>query len=139
VCLRRDWSEDQETVLVEGHVGVSAQRPSKPVLIYNAQCALCSRWVQRVRNWDRRHHVTYLPLQDHRATLISGRQHQELQMAAHLVRPDGAVFAGAAAVRELCAFLPMGHLPLVIMALPGVMPVAARLYASIARRYGPVT
>jgi predicted DCC family thiol-disulfide oxidoreductase YuxK len=126
-------------MLVEGQVGVSAQRPSKPVLIYSAQCAFCNRWVRRVRNWDRKHCLTYLPLQDQRATGISGRPRQALQMAAHVVRPDGAVFAGAAAARELCAFLPLRRLPLLMMDLPGVMSVAARLYASIARRYGPVT
>jgi predicted DCC family thiol-disulfide oxidoreductase YuxK len=123
---------------VEGKVGSSSKRPTKPVLIYDADCAFCARWVQRLRHWDHKRRVTYLPLRDDRALAVSGRERQKLQIAVHLVRPDGAVFAGAAAARELCAFLPLGSLPRVVMSLPGVMPIATRVYAWIARRYGPV-
>jgi predicted DCC family thiol-disulfide oxidoreductase YuxK len=123
---------------VEGKVGISSKRPTTPVLIYDADCAFCARWVQRLRHWDHKHRVTYLPLRDDRALGVSGRERQKLQGAAHFVRPDGAVFAGAAAARELFAFLPLGSLPRIVMSLPGVMPIATRVYAWIARRYGPV-
>jgi predicted DCC family thiol-disulfide oxidoreductase YuxK len=126
-------------VPVEGRVGVSPQPPSNPVLIYDATCGFCSRWVDRIKVWDRKCAITYLPLQDARAANVSGCRIQDLGQAVHLVRPDGAVFAGAAAIRELFSFLPRDRLAGQVMDLPGVMPVAARLYACLARRFGPVS
>ncbi len=123
---------------IEGQVGVAAERPIKPALIFDSECEFCRRWVARARKWDRNNRVTFLPLQDPRAVQVSDRDPQELKMAAHLVRPDGTVFAGAAAARELLAFLPFGRVPRLFMDIPGVMRVAARLYAWVARRYGPV-
>ena len=92
-------------------------------------------WLKR---WDRADAIQALSLHDPRASGIARRPRSELQRAAHLVRPDGQVFAGAAAVRELCAFLPMGWLPGMVLRIPGVLPVAERLYAWIARTWGPV-
>jgi predicted DCC family thiol-disulfide oxidoreductase YuxK len=111
---------------------------SGPVLIYDASCGFCRRWVARLKRWDRRDRVRLLPLQDADAPALAGRPRDQLQRAAHLVRPDGAVFAGAHAARELCAYLPGGWLPKALFAVPGVMPVAERAYAWIARRWGPV-
>ena len=108
------------------------------MLIYDAGCAFCRRWVARLKRWDRRDRIRLLPLQDPDAPALAGRPRHELQRAAHLVRPDGAVFAGAQAGRELCAYLPGGWLPRACCAVPGVMPVAERVYAWIARRWGPV-
>jgi len=88
--------------------------------------------------WDRSERLRYLPLQDPTALELSERKLQELAMAVHLVRPDGTVFAGAAAVREAFAYLPGGSIPRAVMTVPGVMTVAARVYAWIARTYGPV-
>jgi hypothetical protein len=48
------------------------------------------------------------------------------------------VFAGAAAARELCGYLPLGWLPRALLGLPGLMPVAQQVYRWIARTWGPV-
>jgi len=125
-------------MLTEGRVGENEMAPEHPTLIYDGNCGFCRRWVGRVRRLDRRNVVRYLTLQDAAAEEVSGRRTEHLQQAVHLVRPDGVVFAGAAAARELLATLPGGWLPYGILGLPGLLTVSARAYAWVARRYGPV-
>ncbi len=126
-------------MLSEGRVGRTERPPTKPTLIYDGNCDFCDRWVRRMMRWDRRNSVRYIPLQDTRAQAVSGRSRWELEQAAHLVCPDATVLAGAAAVRELLAYLPGGWIPRAILSTPGAMPLAAKAYAWLAREYGPVS
>lgn len=112
--------------------------PSAPTLIYDAGCGFCRRWVARLKRWDRHDRIRLLPLQDPAAPALARRPREVLERAAHLVRPDGAVFAGASAAREVFAYLPAGWLPRALLAVPGAMPVAERVYRWIARTWGPV-
>ena len=114
------------------------RRPPAPTLIYDASCGFCRRWAARLKRWDRRGRVRLLPLQDPAAPGLAQRRREELERAVHLVRPDGAVFAGAAAAREVLAYLPGGSLLRAALALPGVMPLAERAYGWVARTWGPV-
>ncbi len=82
--------------------------------------------------------IWLLPLQDARATELSGQPRERLEQAAHLVRTDGVVFAGAAAAREAFRYLRGGRAVGLLAALPGMMPVAEGVYAWVARRWGPV-
>lgn len=110
----------------------------QPILIYDDSCGFCRKWVMRLKRWDTRDRIRLLPLQADEAPRIAGVPRERLELAAHLVRPDGRVFAGAAAARELCGYLPGGALVGVIFRIPGMMPVAERTYRWIARRWGPV-
>ena len=112
--------------------------PSAPTLIYDASCGFCRRWVARLKRWDRHDRLRLLPLQDPAAPALARRPREELQRAAHLVRPDGGVFAGASAARELLAYLPAGWLLRAPLSLPGAMAAADFLYRWIARTWGPV-
>jgi predicted DCC family thiol-disulfide oxidoreductase YuxK len=125
-------------MLSEGRVGQVEPAPLFPTLVYDADCAFCCRWVGRVRRWDREQSIRYLPLQDTTAQAVTGRTREQLKQAVHLVTADGPVYAGAAAARELLTCLPGGRMPRALMDLPGVMSVAAKIYAWVARRYGPV-
>ena len=136
--LRGYRRQDPKAMLSEGFVGRSSGARDRPTLIFDSDCGFCRRWVGRVVSWDRGKRLCYLPLQDAKAAELSGRKSEELAMAVHLIRPDGAVYAGAAAVREAFAYLPGGFIPRTAMTMPGVMSVAARVYAWIARTYGPV-
>lgn len=82
--------------------------------------------------------VTTLPLRHELASQISGQPVTRLRQAVHFVRGDGEVFAGAAAAREFSRHLRGGWIVRAVAALPGVMPVAERAYARIARRWGPL-
>ena len=52
----------------------------------------------------------------------------------HLVFPDRRVFAGADAVPEILRLLPGRRWMRWLFAIPGVRPVARRVYAWVARR-----
>lgn len=110
----------------------------KPVLIYDHNCAFCRRWVERLKHWDRRDTITLLPLQDPSAPAVARRSIEELRQAVHLVTPEGGVFSGARAAKEICRYLPGGGLVRLFFSVPGVMPTAERVYRWISRRYGPV-
>lgn len=109
-----------------------------PVLIYDAQCQFCRRWVARLKRWDRRDRIRLLPLQDPAAPALAGRPAEVLRQAAVLVREDGEVFAGAWAAREAFAYLPMGWVIRTLMRVPGAMALADRGYRWVARTWGPV-
>jgi predicted DCC family thiol-disulfide oxidoreductase YuxK len=113
-------------------------RDGRPTLIFDGSCGFCRRWVTRLKRWDRADRIRLLPLQDPQAPALAGVPREQLELAAHLVCPDGAVFRGAAAARALCAYLPGGRLVGLVFRLPGAMPIAERAYQWIARRWGPV-
>ena len=138
MCIGGDGGENADGMLTAGFVGTTERRPTEPVFLYDGSCGFCRRWVGRARRLDPKHRVRFLPLQDAEAAALSGRSYDALSKAAHLVRQDGAVFAGAAAIRELLRHLRGGKVPARLMRMPGVMPVAERCYAWIARRWGPV-
>lgn len=124
-------------MLSAGLVGTAAAA-DRPTLVYDGSCGFCRRWVERVQRWDRRSAVQYVPLQAPEAPALTGRPRAALERAAHLIRPDGSVYAGAAAVRELFRYLPGGSVPRLLFRLPGMMGVAERTYAWVARTWGPV-
>jgi predicted DCC family thiol-disulfide oxidoreductase YuxK len=114
-------------------------RPTRPpTLIYDAECAFCRRWVSRVKRLDRRGAIALLPRQDPSALQLSARTPEDLRDAIHLVRPDGSVFHGAAAVRELLPYLTGGKMVAILARIPGAMWLGQRAYGWIARRWGPV-
>ena len=125
-------------MLSEGLVVKRESGPPRPTLIYDADCGFCRRWIGRIQKWDRGKAVSYLPLKDPDAPEVAGRPFRDLTRAVHLARPDGSVFAGAAAAKELFAYLPGGWGLRGLMRLPGIMPLSAKIYAWVARRYGPV-
>src|SRR5689334_4389649 len=79
-------------------VAIVAKRPEKPVLIYDADCHFCRRWVARWRQTTGEE-VEYLPLQDSGlGKRFPEALRSELLESVHLVQPDGQVFSGAEAV-----------------------------------------
>lgn len=125
-------------MLIVGQVGHAPHKPARPTLIYDGSCGFCGKWVKRMKRLDRDDVIWLLPLQDARATELSGQPRERLEQAAHFVRPDGAVFAAAAAAREAFRYLRGGGVVGFVAAVPGLMPVAERVYAWVARRWGPV-
>lgn len=125
-------------MLASNRVGDAPTRPGTPILIYDGSCGFCTRWVARAKRLDVRGVVRVLPLEDPEAQQLSGRPVAALRQAAHFITPDGVVFAGAAAGRELARYLRGGTLVRLVTAVPGFMAIAERAYAWVARTWGPV-
>lgn len=107
---------------------------SVPTLIYDGECGMCRRAVQRLRAWDREQRLAFLPFQDGEAVQRFGVALPALAAAMHLVLPDGRVFSGADAVPELGRLLPGKRWWAWGFAVPGVRPLARRIYGGIAHR-----
>jgi acetyl esterase len=105
-----------------------------PTLIYDGECGFCMRSMELLRRWDREHRLRYVPFQDEAAVARFGVALPALAAAMHLVLPDGRVYAGADAAPEILKLLPGKRWLAVLFAVPGIMPIARRVYAWIARR-----
>ena len=105
-----------------------------PTLIYDGECGLCSDAVALLQRWDREHVLRFVPFQDGAAVARFGIALPALAAAMHLVLPDGRVFAGADAAPELLRLLPGKRWLASWFLLPGVLPLARRVYARIAAR-----
>ena len=108
--------------------------PNQPVLIYDADCALCEATKNFLARWDRGHSILYLHFQENRAKallpFLAGTDHLE---AMYFLDKNGKSWKGMEAAREILRNLPFG-LPLAwLFYLPGAPLLADRLYIWIAR------
>lgn len=109
-----------------------APRPDH-VLVYDGDCAMCTRWMRRVRKWDREGRIETLPLQsDDVARRFPQIRPEALLEAMHFVEPDGRVSAGAEAAERMLRILPAGGTLRWLFHLPGGRFVADRIYRTIA-------
>ncbi|HWC74382.1 MAG TPA: DUF393 domain-containing protein [Gemmatimonadales bacterium] len=109
--------------------------PDEPTLIYDGECGICQQAVSLLKRWDREHVLRFVPFQDQSRVAQFGIALPRLAAAMHLISPDGGVYTGADAIPELLGLFPgkrwLGSLMIMI---PGVLPLARRIYAWIARR-----
>ena len=107
-----------------------------PTLIYDGECGFCQRSVALLRRWDREHRIVLVPFQDQARVAAFNIPLPALAAAMHLVLPppDARVFSGADAVPKLLELLPGKRWLAWGFRIPGVAPVARRVYAWIARR-----
>ncbi|PYP59883.1 MAG: hypothetical protein DMD44_04030 [Gemmatimonadetes bacterium] len=111
-------------------------RPDQATLIYDGECGFCREAADLVRRWDREQRIALVPFQDQTRVATFGIPLPALAAAMHLVLPppDGRVFAGADAAPEILRLLPRRRWLAWPFRLPGVLPLARRLYGWIARR-----
>lgn len=108
--------------------------PMSPTLIFDGQCGICRRSVAVLKRWDREQVLRFVPFQDERAVREFGIALPALAAAMHLVLPDGRVFTGADAAPPLLRMLPGKRWLAWLFRMPGVLPLARRVYAWIAAR-----
>jgi predicted DCC family thiol-disulfide oxidoreductase YuxK len=108
--------------------------PDDPTVIYDGECGICRRSVDLLRRWDRSGVLRFMPFQDARGVAALELSLPALAAAMHLVLPDGRVYAGADAVPPLLRLLPGKRWLAPFFYLPGVLPIARRVYAWIAAR-----
>src|SRR6266540_125221 len=111
-----------------------ADNPKHPTLIYDGECGICQQAVALLRRWDREHVLHYIPFQDAVAVARFRIALPALAAAMHLILPDGRVYPGADAVPELLRLLPGKRWLAPLFRIPGVPPIARRVYAWIAVR-----
>lgn len=109
-------------------------RTERATLIYDGECGMCQEAVALVRRGDREHRIALVPFQDEAGVAAFGIPLPALAAAMHLVLPDGRVLAGADAAPEILRLLPAWRWLAWPFRLPGVLAVARRVYAWIARR-----
>lgn len=114
--------------------GREPQAPAEPTLIYDGECGLCREAATMLQSWDRERRIVLVPFQDEAGTRRFGIALPALAAAMHLVLPDGRVFAGADAVPELLRYLPGKRWMRWLFAVPGLRPVARRVYRYVAER-----
>jgi acetyl esterase len=106
----------------------------RATLIYDGECGFCQDTVAIVSKWDREGRLTMIPFQEQARVAAFQIPLPALAAAMHLVLPDGRVLAGADAAPALLRLLPGKRWLAPVFALPGVLPVARRMYGWIARR-----
>lgn len=108
---------------------------TRPVLLYDGDCAFCREWVGRIRRWDHRASIELLPARD-RSTRsdLPPLDDADLDRAMHLVLPDGRVLAGGAAIPEVLRRLRGGALLRLPFLLPGIPLLTGWCYRRIAER-----
>jgi predicted DCC family thiol-disulfide oxidoreductase YuxK len=105
-----------------------------PTLIYDGECGICQQAVALLRRWDREHVLRFVPFQDTAAVARFGIALPALAAAMHLVLPEGGVYPGADAIPELLRLLRGKRWLSPMFRIPGVLPLARRIYAWIAVR-----
>jgi len=113
-----------------------ASRPelASPTLVYDGECGICQQSVALLKRWDREHVLRYVPFQDGVAVARFGIALPKLAAAMHLILPDGRVYPGADAIPRLLALFPGKRWLAPLFRIPGVLPLARRIYAWIAIR-----
>jgi predicted DCC family thiol-disulfide oxidoreductase YuxK len=105
-----------------------------PTLIYDGECGICQSAVSLLQRWDRDHVLRYVPFQDAAGVSRFGIGLPRLAAAMHLVLPGRRVYPGADAIPELLRLLPGKRWLAALFRIPGVLPLARRIYTRIALR-----
>jgi predicted DCC family thiol-disulfide oxidoreductase YuxK len=108
---------------------------NRPVLLYDGECGLCRRWVERLGRWDRAGAIDRVPFQRRAERPELPRiADAALERAMHLVLPGGEVLPGSHALPVLLGVVPGGRLLRALLRLPGAGLLADRAYRWVAAR-----
>lgn len=109
--------------------------PEAPLLLYDGRCGFCRAWSRRLARWDGQGRIRQLPAQErHLVKGIPPLSDQELDLALHVILPDGRVVRGARGIIALLPWLRGGRWLGMLAAIPGVAPVADRVYRWVGAR-----
>ena len=82
---------------------------SRAIVIYDEDCGFCRWSADRLRAWDRRQALRFVPLQDRETDrLLEEIPRERRGQSWHLVEPDGRVWSAGAAVPRVLRRLPLG-------------------------------
>lgn len=108
--------------------------PHKPVVIYDGGCGLCAgnlKWLYRL---DTLKKFDAMPYQaKDLAQLFPHLNIEDCHTAMHLVFPDGRIYAGTDAFRQIFLRMPLMFLVGLLMFIPPLPWILRRLYPLLAR------
>lgn len=117
------------------------QNPSPALTVFfDGACPLCRREIAHYRRRDRTARVAFVDIAADPAPLAPlGITQQQALAAMHARRADGRLVRGAVAFLALWDEIPGWRIAArLVRAIPGLLPLAERLYAWIAPRRGRV-
>ena len=109
-------------------------RPHKPVVIYDGGCGLCAgnlKWLYRLDTLKRFDAMPYQAKD--LARLFPHLNIEDCHNAMHLVFPDGRIYAGTDAFRQIFLRMPLMFLVGLLMFIPPLPWILRRLYPILAR------
>src|SRR5438105_3932095 len=111
-----------------------AERPQKPVVIYDGACGICAgnlKWLYRLDTLKRFDSMPYQT--DKLPVLFPHLNLEECEKAMHLVFPDGKTYTGTDAFREIFLRMPLMFVLGLIMSIPPIGWMLRRLYPVLAQ------
>ena len=110
------------------------RRPCDTV-IYDGNCKICTRQIERLARWDRRGRLKFVSLHDADvAEQFPDLSHEQLMQEMYVIDRRGRRLPGAEAVRYLSRRLPRLWWLAPLLHLPGTLPIWKWCYRQIARR-----
>jgi predicted DCC family thiol-disulfide oxidoreductase YuxK len=102
----------------------------KTIIFYDGLCALCNQSVAILKRLDWLHRLEYADLQAWESVhaLYPQLDREAALDAMHVFRPDGELYAGYAAIRQISRELPLFCWVYPLLYLPGVTSAGPRLY-----------
>jgi predicted DCC family thiol-disulfide oxidoreductase YuxK len=111
------------------------ERHTKPIVVYDGECAFCRRQIARIRRQDRADVFEYTPrqtpgLDEAFPELARG----DFNTGMRLIMPTGRIYVGADAVYRIVRQLPVWRRVAWLYHVPGLHAAARAAYAFIAAR-----
>lgn len=114
---------------------VVPRRAASTVVLFDGRCGLCRgsrKWGERL-DWNGS--VTWVNFRDPAVrALVPSLTDEQLEQEMWVITADGRMCAGFAGWRELMSSLPLTCLPSVLLYVPPVPQIGARVYRAVARR-----
>jgi predicted DCC family thiol-disulfide oxidoreductase YuxK len=103
-------------------------------VLYDGRCRLCRSQAELIARWDREQRLDILDLNDPQVARHFPQVRPEAaREALHVVGPQGQVYRGAEAVREVVLQVPRLKPLGALLSLPGALSLANPVYDWLAR------
>ena len=126
--------------VAEAHVALSEfpsprELPETDVLIFDGECRFCRSQVARIKRWDGKDRVSYIPLQDpYVAENYPDLTYEQMMEQMYVIDREGRRYGGAAAFRYLTRRLPRLWILAPLMHIPFSLPLWQWGYRQVAKR-----
>jgi len=110
------------------------KRPDKPVVLYDGTCGICAgnlKWLYRLDTLKKFDDMPYQT--EGLQQLFPNLKVEECEKAMHLVFPDGRIYAGTDAFRQVFLRMPLMFVVGLVMFIPPIPWILRKLYPVLAR------